>query len=214
MGRMAEGFMTNWRQHWGDSGFRAQLLLTIPALVLVLYALATFLAFVESRPGISLPDPLLALYPAKDVTWLTFGVIYLGLVAGLVNLLRFPAHLLLALQSYIAMALFRIIAMYCVPLDPPQGMILLRDPLVEILGTGRVLTKDLFFSGHTATMVLLALTAPQRRLRVAFLVLAACVAVLVLWQHVHYSIDVFVAPFFAYAAYRIVVLAHPSADLS
>jgi len=32
------------------------------------------------------------------------------------------------------------------------------------------------------------------------------VAVFVVWQHVHYVIDVAVAPFVAYACYRVVVL--------
>jgi hypothetical protein len=32
------------------------------------------------------------------------------------------------------------------------------------------------------------------------------VAACVLWQHVHYTIDVLAAPFFAYASWRVAVL--------
>lgn len=197
-----------WRDHWGDNGFRLQLLLTVPAFVVVLYALASFLDFVESRPGIVLSDPLLPLVSARDVTWFTFAVVYGGLLLGLLNLISYPAHLVLALQSYIVMGLFRMVAMYLVALEPPEGMILLRDPLVEAFGTGKMLTKDLFFSGHTATVLLLALTAPQRWLRRVYILCTIAVIVLVLWQHVHYSIDVFVAPVFAVIAYQIARLIH------
>jgi hypothetical protein len=205
---MLKHMRNRWQARWKQHGFRLQLLLTVLALFLVLHALASFLTYVEVRPGAVLPDPLLALFQARDFTWVTFAVIYGGILLGLLNLASFPAHLVLAIQSYVVMVLFRIMAMYLVPLEPPPGMILLRDPLVEVFGTGIVLTKDLFFSGHTATMLILALTAPQPWLRKLFLVCTIAVAVLVLWQHVHYSIDVLIAPVFALLAYQIALLAH------
>jgi len=53
-----------------------------------------------------------------------------------------------------------------VPLEPPPGQIPLADPLVA-LGTGVTLQKDLFFSGHVATLVLCGLVLPGRAWRVA-----------------------------------------------
>ena len=196
-----------WVEAWADRGFRARLLLTLPALVAVLALLARFLDFVEERPGAVLADPLLALLPPRDVTWMTFGLIYAGLVFGVARLQTEPRRLLEALQAYVVLVLLRIAAMWVVPLEAPPGMIPLHDPLVRLFGPGRLLTKDLFFSGHTSTLFLLALAVPGRRSKVLFLLCTALVAGGVLWQHVHYTIDVLAAPFFAYASYRLAVSA-------
>jgi membrane-associated phospholipid phosphatase len=103
------------------------------------------------------------------------------------------------------MALLRIAAMYLMPLEPPPGIIELRDPFVEFFGGGRTLTRDLFFSGHTSTMFLLFLVMPGRRLRIAYACFTVIVGLCVVLQHVHYTVDVFAAPFFAYGAYMIVL---------
>jgi hypothetical protein len=193
-----------WRGAWADRAFRIQTIVTVPLLVLILSLLARFLEGNEARQGVVLADPLLALFRPHDVTWITFALIYIGLIAAIAYLLRHPATLLLAMQSYALMVLFRIVAMTLIPLEPPPTMIPLNDPLVEIVGTGRLLTKDLFFSGHTSTLFLLFLVTPSGKLKTAFLVCTLLVACCVLLQHVHYGIDVFVAPFVAYASVRIV----------
>lgn len=193
-----------WRGAWADRAFRVQAIVTVPLLVLILSLLARFLEANETRQGVVLADPLLALFRPHDVTWITFALIYIGLIAAIIHLLRHPATLLLAMQAYVLMVLFRIVAMTLIPLEPPPTMIPLNDPLVEIFGTGRLLTRDLFFSGHTSTLFLLFLVMPPGRLRTVFLVCTVLVACCVLVQHVHYGIDVFVAPFVAYASVRIV----------
>ncbi len=102
------------------------------------------------------------------------------------------------------MVALRIAAMWATPLEAPPGMIPLEDPVVRLFGPGRLLTKDLFFSGHTSTLFLLALTVPGRGWKALFVAATAAVAVGVLVQHVHYAIDVLAAPFFAYASVRLV----------
>jgi len=173
------------------------------ALGITLNLFNRFLNFVESRPGVLLQDPILALLPTQDVTWPIFILIYGALAFTIVYLLKHPKQLLLGIQAYTLLTLFRFLAMYSLPLDPPVGMIILRDPLVEAFGTSRILTKDLFFSGHTSLLTLLSFLMVERRLKVVFFSATACVAGLVLIQHVHYAIDVIAAPFFSYAAYRI-----------
>ncbi len=193
-----------WQGAWADRAFRLQASITVPLLVLVLGLLARFLEGNEARQGVVLADPMLALFAPHDVTWITFGLIYIGLVAAIIYLLRHPPALLLAMQAYALMVAFRIVAMTLVPFEPPPTMIPLNDPLVEIVGTGRLLTKDLFFSGHTSTLFLLYLATPAGRLRNVFLACTVLVACCVLLQHVHYAVDVFVAPFVAYASVQII----------
>ena len=192
-----------WREALRDPGFRVRIALVPPALVAALAGMARFLDAVERRPGVVLPDPVLALLPPRDLTWITFGLIYLGLAVGVGWLLRQPRRLLLALEAYVAMVLFRVAAMWVVPLEAPEGLIPLNDPLVRLFGPSKLLTKDLFFSGHTSTLFLLALAVTSPRWRALFLACTAGVAICVLWQHVHYAIDVLAAPFFAYGAWRV-----------
>jgi membrane-associated phospholipid phosphatase len=66
------------------------------------------------------------------------------------------------------------------------------------------LNKDLFFSGHTATLFLIFLYLPGQPARRVFLPVILTVAMLLLLQHVHYTIDVVAAFPFAYAAFRMV----------
>ena len=57
------------------------------------------------------------------------------------------------------MVIFRTSAINLVPLEPPDTILLLNDPFVQLFGKGEILTKDLFFSGHTGTLFLLFLLA-------------------------------------------------------
>ncbi len=194
-----------WRRAWSDAGFRLRLLLTPPALVGTLAALAALVKWVETRPGAVLADPVLALLPPRDATWPIFTLIYVGILLAVFLLVRSPVRLLLGVQAYVVMALLRILVMWATPLDPPAGMIVLEDPLVQLFGgAARPLTRDLFFSGHTSTMFLLFLAVPGRPAKAFFLACTAGVGSLVLLQHVHYAVDVLAAPPFAYAAWRLV----------
>ncbi len=76
---------------------------------------------------------------------------------------------MIALQAYGLMVVFRIIAMYLTPFEAPEKLLLLNDPFVQLFGKGDVLTKDLFFSGHTGTLFLLFLLADNKKLKTVFL---------------------------------------------
>ena len=115
---------------------------------------------------------------------------------------------MIAFQAYGLMVIFRTIAMYLTPFAAPESSILLNDPFVQLFGEGKILTKDLFFSGHTGTLFLLFLLADNKKFKTVFLAATILVGLAVLLQHVHYSIDVFVAPFIAYGSYRIIKRFH------
>jgi membrane-associated phospholipid phosphatase len=93
--------------------------------------------------------------------------------------------------------------MYTLPLEAPLTMIALKDPFIEFFGNGQTLTKDLFFSGHTATSFLLFLAMKNKYIKPIFLAISISMAIFVLMQHVHYTVDVIAAPFFSYGSYMI-----------
>lgn len=199
MKRVREG----WRERISE------LLLTLLGVATILTLFLRFTGWVERRSGVVLDDPILQALPSLDLSWPIFGIIYGGLVAALVILLRHPEDLLVILRAYGLLVLVRIAAMWVTPLDPPEGMILLVDPIAGV-GPGGVLTRDLFFSGHTATMILLALGMRHRIERVLFFLAALLLAAFLLLQHVHYTVDILAAPFFAWGCFRIARITYMS----
>jgi hypothetical protein len=195
-----------WKVELLNKNFRLRAFLTFIFLGIALFWLAKFLPYNEIRPGFNLVDPFLILFTAVNVTWLTFGLIYLALIIAISSLGFHPEDMLLALQSYTVMALLRLSTIYFLPLNAPIGIIPLKDPFVEFFGGGQTLLRDLFFSGHTATMFLFFLTSPTKKLKWIYLACTVLVAGCVLVQHVHYTIDVIAAPVFAYTSYRIAQL--------
>ncbi|MFO0726589.1 MAG: phosphatase PAP2-related protein [Myxococcota bacterium] len=166
-------------------------------------AFARFIAFVETRRGAVLEDPFLHYLPRVDVSWHTFALIYTAVLVALWGARKSPERVVLALQTWSLMLVIRMLVMYLLPLDPPTDIIPLGDPFAElVLGQSTPAVRDLFFSGHTATLLVLALTA-SGRLRPAMFALTFGVATLVLVQRVHYTIDVIATPFFVVPIYRV-----------
>lgn len=192
-----------WKSYFSLKQNRLNFALTLSLLIIVLIILPRFLNYIENRNGFSFDDPILRLFNPVDVTWLTFALIYIGIVIAVFHLAGKPNILILAMKVYAVTAIIRMIAMYLLPLNPPSTLILLDDPFVQFFGSGEVLTKDLFFSGHTSTMFILFLTAQDKKIKYIFLTATLLVALAVIVQHVHYTIDVYAAPFFAYAAYSL-----------
>lgn len=195
----------NWAEFWASSGRRIEFIFSFLLLTTVMLGMLKFLHYNETRPGRLLRDPLLAMIPPIDLSVLTFFLLYLGLISTIILLLPRPGRLLIGMQVYAIYAALRIVAMYIVPLEPPEGIIPLRDPLMHWAHTGAQLNKDLFFSGHTSTMFIFYMILPHGRARQiylgGFLIMAACLIV----QRVHYSIDVIAAPFFCFGAYAFVL---------
>ena len=192
----------NWKAAWSKNLFRYYFILIVVAFIVCIYIYGLFLDFIEARPGSILPDPILNLYNPLEVTWFTFGIIYISVILTLVRLSWQPSQLLITLQAYILIAMARMASMYLIPLDPPPLLIPLEDPFVQSVSSG-VLTRDLFFSGHTSTMFLLYLSCTSRKMKIFFLIGTLLVGILVLLQHVHYSIDVVAAPFYAFTCYKL-----------
>lgn len=193
-----------WKTFFQNKKSRTEFIITLLVLVPLMLSFSQFILFIEQRKGVVLNDPLLNTFNPINLTWLTFSLIYLSLIMFFVSVFKDPQKLMIGLQSYGLMVIFRTIAMYLTPLDAPGTLLVLDDPFVQLFGKGDILTKDLFFSGHTGTLFLLFLLAENKTLKILFLISTIMVGSAVLLQHVHYSIDVFVAPFVAYCSYRII----------
>jgi hypothetical protein len=193
----------SWPTAWALPGYRVRLGLVLLLLVGLLPIVPGFYHFVQSRPGRTLPDPLLDLLPVHDVSVPTFALIYGAIVVTLIYLLPRPQHLLRALWAYYLLQLMRMLTLWLLPLDPPAALVTLHDPVMDSIFavTTQPIVRDLFFSGHTATMVLLMLAGRGRRWRRVLGLMTVAVGLLVLVQRVHYSYDVLAAPLFAWLAY-------------
>jgi len=164
--------------------------------------LPTFFTFIDGCEGVVPYEPLLGHLPAVDVTIPLFVVLYSALLVLVVLAIRSPLLVLRTIQAALILLLLRMAMMALVPLVPPPGLITLQDPFTQwFYPTSEPFEKDLFFSGHTANMFLFALAIPSRRWRVVFAAATIFIGVAVLVQHVHWTVDVVAAPFFAVLAW-------------
>jgi hypothetical protein len=192
-----------WLAAWADVAFRRRLVAGFAMVFVAIVAVSHVLDWVERRDGCVLEDPVLALFEPVDVTVLAFVLIYGCLVVGLADMVRSPARLVAFAWSYAFLLLLRCATLAVTPLDPPVTTIPLVDPVVQALVDGVVLTRDLFFSGHTSTTLLLGLCMAPSRRRWIVLGLAPVVGALTMLQHVHYTVDVLAAFPFAWLAYGL-----------
>ena len=163
-----------------------------------------FLIYVEKREGVVLNDPFLNLFNSYDVSIPLFILTYGGTVFGVVNALKKPSLAILTAITYMLVLWLRMICMYLTPLEPPEHIIPLRDFILEsTFYSGNVNLKDLFFSGHTASMFLFYITNDNKKIKYIYLLVTLLVASFVLVQHAHYTIDVLVAPVMVWFAYKI-----------
>ncbi|MBL8000779.1 MAG: hypothetical protein JNL05_02350 [Flavobacteriales bacterium] len=191
-----------WREAWAAWSYRTALGAGVLLALTLAACLPFFFALLQQRPG-SMPfDPVLARFAAVDVTVPVFVVLYAGVAAGIALLARKPLRLLHMVWAYALLLVLRMCTMYLFTFEPPAGIIPLQDPVTALFYPGGVpFLKDLFFSGHTATLVLFGLAVGPGRARLALWVLAAAVGALVMAQHVHWTVDVVAAPFFAALAW-------------
>jgi hypothetical protein len=202
----------SWKQALSKKYFRIHLIASGFAGVLIISFLPYFFTeILLSKPGVALNDYLLNQLEPRDWSWVIFGLIYLSVLVTLLFNYSNPYTILLGIECYIGINLVRIATLYFITLEPPQGIIPLIDPLITKIAYGNtVFLKDLFFSGHVSTLFLLFLIEENQPRKLFLLTTTIIVGLLILWQHVHYSIDVLSAPLFAWAIYSIIKKFHTS----
>lgn len=191
-----------WKEIWANPVDRWTGIVSLLLAIAVAAIASQYLYLIEQRSGVIIADPVLAMFSATDVTWPIFFLLYGSLILAVAWLWTTPRLLFQALRAYAIVLSLRMFCMWLVPLDPPVSMITLADPLIQLVAhsSGAPLTRDLFFSGHTSTIFIAAFVMPTTKKRWTIIALGSLVGVLLIVQHVHYSIDVVVAPMAALIA--------------
>lgn len=193
----------SWQIAWDYPVFRVKLLAGILILAVILYSFPLFFSVIQPRAGMLVDDYVLDRIPTYDVSTWIFLVLY---PASLYFVFRFVTNTKLcitALWGYIFLCLARMCTIYFVPLEPPATILNLTDPFSVFFYGKEFITKDLFFSGHTATLCLLGMCLENRLEKQIFFVGTIILGVLLLVQHVHYTMDVVAAPLFSYLCWFI-----------
>jgi len=193
-----------WQEAWQTPGFRRKIVTGLPLLIIMLSFFPFFFQYIEKRSGMVLQDPLLQLIPPHNVSVALFIVIWSITLLSIFRAARNPQMFLTYLWAFILLSAFRIMTITLVPLDAPAGLIGLADPLSNFFyGSQKFVTKDLFFSGHTSAVFLQCLCIPGKQDKRVTMIGTMVVAVLLLVQHIHYTLDVVAAFLFAWIAYSI-----------
>jgi hypothetical protein len=182
---------------------RSKILLGSIVTIIMLSCMPFFFGQIEKRDGVVLNDWVLAYLPAYNVSIIIFAIIW-GM-AGLIvaRALYNPNIYIKYAWTLFFVNLTRMLTISIFALDPPHGMVHLVDPITGIFYGNAVITKDLFYSGHTSTMVLVFLCLDRPADKTIGFIAILCVMALLLIQHIHYTIDVLAAPVFVYIIYLI-----------
>lgn len=195
--------INNWAQAFRSPLFRKNFWVVVVAVTVCLTILPYFFQIIERREGSVLHDPLLDILPSANVSFPIFAFVWLTAGLMLVRCFQNPQIMLLAFCSFALFICSRFITISLFPLNPPPGLITLIDPLTNSFYGKDFITKDLFYSGHTASQFMFFFCLQKRRDKQFALLSGIVIGLLVLVQHVHYTIDVLAAPIFAYLCYFV-----------
>ncbi len=192
-----------WKEAWNSPVTRLRLIVIIVLIPVFTLSLPYFFTYVEARKGVVLNDWLLAQIPARNVSVLIFAVIWGMMLLLFYRSLRSPSIFITYMLSLAVVTITRIICIAVFKLEPPIGLIPIVDPLTGVFYGEAPITKDLFFSGHTATVMLIFLCLEKKTDRLIGLAAVIAIMCLLLIQHIHYTIDVVAAPPMVYGGYRL-----------
>jgi hypothetical protein len=183
-----------WKEAVKANGFIFKLIAITVVFALILVIFPFFFQHIELRDGYKLKDLVVDRIEPVDVSVPIFICIWGITFLIAYRCFRNPMLFLSALYGFIVLTLLRMVTITLVPLNPPDGLIPLVDPISNFFyGKTSFVTKDLFFSGHTSSQFLFFLCLHKRRDKILAFISTCIVATLVLVQHVHYTIDVLAA---------------------
>jgi len=146
---------------------------------------------IEARQGVLLNDYVLDLLTPMDVSFFIMMILYGVIFFALIWLIQNPLHFTIALKTFFFATLIRFISIYFISLEPPIGLIPLKDPVLEFfVYSNKLITKDLFFSGHAESTFLAFLVVKNKVMKLFFFFGFLLLSFLMLLQHIHYTSDI------------------------
>lgn len=201
-----------WGEAWQLPLFKQKLLVGLGFFITLLNVFPFFYQYIEKRNGMMNHDVFLHMIPAIDVSIPIFIVTWFMAILMILKAIINPSVFITFLYGFIILNIARFISISLIPFNPPHDLIPIVDPISNIFYGDTYVTKDLFFSGHTATQFLCFLCLKKPLDRVFGLIATVLMGFLVLVQHVHYTIDVVSAPVFAYLCYWLASKVHAEED--
>ncbi|MBC7721933.1 MAG: hypothetical protein H7068_07895 [Pedobacter sp.] len=192
-----------WTTAWQQKNYRIKLLLGLVLVAITLSFYPLFFDYIEKQNGVVLNDFFLQKLPSKNVSIPIFTIIWSMAALTLYRVFKSPRIALNITWCFLLIIISRIISINLWHLNPPINLIPLIDPISNSFYGGKFITKDLFYSGHTASQFLMFLCLEKKQDKILALTSTILIGVLVLIQHVHYTVDVVTAPFFAYLCFRL-----------
>src|SRR5450432_3045575 len=183
--------------------FRTKFILVWLLIFPLLAIFHVFFEHIEQRNGFVLNDWLLNQLPVHNVSIAVFIFIWGAFLLAILRSIKDPNALLLMLWTYLLVSISRILCIWMIPLNAPQHLIPLIDPLTNFFYGKQYITKDLFFSGHTSSVFITFLGLRKKGDKIFTLVSVICIGTLLLVQHVHYTIDILAAPIITYLCFRL-----------
>ncbi len=194
-----------WKEAIANKKYRQAALAWLIGLTFFVVPLPYYFNYIiQPKQGIQLNDYLHDVLPVTDWSLEIFILIFAAPALFFANNMRSPLTILFSLQCYVTVNLMRMASVYVFTLEAPAGMIPLVDPfLAKVVYGNTLFVKDLFFSGHTCTLFMLFLI--ERKLWVKSLLGLAtgAVAIFLIWQRVHYTIDIIGAVLACLLVYRV-----------
>jgi hypothetical protein len=193
----------NWEKAWKNTSFKKQAAATLLLLSVIAFVIPYFFQFIQVRPGFRIIDIVLDSITPRNVSFCIFSVIYFAVILGAISLITHPVLLLKCLQAYCLLVVMRMLALYLIPLEETPDYVPLEDPVIGyFFYNNSNITRDLFFSGHVSTLALMGFAVPQKWPKYFFILATLLTALLMLVQHVHYTIDIVAAPAFAWISIK------------
>jgi len=187
-----------WKDNWQSTDYRRKFIAGLIIISFILISLPFFYQAIEQRNGIKFNDYLLQWLPSYDLSLFIFIIIWSMALLTFHRFKQNPKIFLTFLWGFILINLSRFVSIGLVPLNPPDGLIAIEDPISNYFYGPKFITKDLFFSGHTAAMFLMFLCLQKRSDKILAFIATVIIGISVLFQHVHYTIDVLMAPVITY----------------
>lgn len=201
--------LSAWKEAFADKLFTAKIVLA-PGLFLLYSAVTQNLGtYVEMRKGIQLEDKLLYWLPSFDFSVPVFIVLYSSLSLIILTHLDKPRVILRVIEMHFLVAVIRQLCILLIALEPPAGLIVLRDVFLEntVYPRHSPLTKDLFFSGHVASVWLYFLCAERKYIKYIMIGSTLMMSFMILSMRVHYTYDVYGALLITTLIYKFPVWA-------